>query len=106
MGPLRTAKTIERMDNEQQIVSIRDIPVGQLKLVTQDFIDFSGATRVAVTKQDDENYTVTAHVGAKPLVFISASHRDSAWRDRLKAKLQEQGQLDWWNDSKIEPSSR
>lgn len=45
-------------------------------------------------------------IGAKPLVFISASHRDNSWRDRIKAKLETHVQTELWDDSQIEPGNK
>ena len=43
---------------------------------------------------------------AKPLVFISASHKDKAWRGRLKTKLDAfADQIEWWDDSKLQTST-
>ena len=41
---------------------------------------------------------------SKPLVFISASRRDSAWRELLKSKIDELNELEWWDDTKITPA--
>lgn len=37
----------------------------------------------------------------KRLVFISASKEDYAWRDRLKAKLDNYPDIEWWDHSRI-----
>jgi hypothetical protein len=39
----------------------------------------------------------------RPVVFISASHKDADWRDRVKAALEADGRTDWWDDSRIRP---
>lgn len=42
---------------------------------------------------------------AKPTIFISYSHKDEAWKDRLVTQLgvlQQQGYLDFWFDTRIE----
>jgi hypothetical protein len=39
----------------------------------------------------------------RPLVFISASHKDADWGERLKAALEIDGRTDWWDDSRIAP---
>ena len=41
----------------------------------------------------------------KPTVFISYSHKDEQWKDRLVTQLgvlQQQGYLDVWDDRRIE----
>ncbi len=43
---------------------------------------------------------------SRPLVFISASHKNSEWRDRLKAALETDGRIDWWDDSRISPGQQ
>ena len=42
----------------------------------------------------------------RPLVFISASHKDTGWRDRLKAALEIDDRIQWWDDSRIDPGRR
>jgi hypothetical protein len=37
----------------------------------------------------------------KPLVFISANQKDYAWRESLKAKLNNYSDIEWWDDSRI-----
>jgi len=47
-------------------------------------------------------------IGAKPLIFISASQADYSWRDRLKGIASERSEVlpvDWWDDSWILPGS-
>eukprot|EP01031_Cornospumella_fuschlensis_P005167 gene5167-6446_t len=42
-----------------------------------------------------------------PLVFISASHFDVEWRERLKAYLADHsGEFEWWDDSRILPGEK
>ncbi|HSS75702.1 MAG TPA: P-loop NTPase fold protein [Thermoanaerobaculia bacterium] len=41
---------------------------------------------------------------ATPLVFISASHKDDEWRQRLRAELQAE-QIEWWDDSRLPAGS-
>jgi hypothetical protein len=41
----------------------------------------------------------------KRLVFISASHQDYGWRDRLKSVLDAKTEIEWWDDSKIATGS-
>ncbi len=43
---------------------------------------------------------------SRPLVFISATHADVDWRDRLKAAIETDGRADWWDDSRIGPGRR
>jgi hypothetical protein len=37
----------------------------------------------------------------RPLVFISASHKDTEWGERLKAALETDGRTEWWDDSRV-----
>jgi hypothetical protein len=76
---------MERIENEPKIVTVRDIQYNKLDETEQGFME-EGAT-VASIIQNNGKYTVTAHYPARPLVFISASHHDSAWRDKIKAQL-------------------
>lgn len=40
----------------------------------------------------------------KPLVFISASHKDSEWRQLIEQTLENYNKdIEWWDDSKLEP---
>jgi hypothetical protein len=42
----------------------------------------------------------------RPRVFISASHKDTDFRERLKVALERDGRADWWDDSRIPPGRR
>jgi hypothetical protein len=47
---------------------------------------------------------MTSAVDTRPLVFMSASHDDRSWRDRITARLDAHA-VAWWDDSKI-PTGR
>ena len=51
-----------------------------------------------------------AHPRAKrDKVFISYSHKDKKWRERLQVfltPLKREGKLDWWDDTKIAPGTK
>lgn len=54
----------------------------------------------------DVGVTAVMAAAIKPLVFISASQRDSDWRDRLKAALESDSRTEWWDDSRINAGDR
>jgi hypothetical protein len=70
----------------------------------QKTIFISGDYTDALLPQESESRRVGRRFMSKPSVFISYSHKDEAWKDRLVSHLgvlQQEGLLDIWEDRRI-----
>jgi hypothetical protein len=70
----------------------------------QKAIFISGDYTHALLPQESESQRVGWRFMSKPTVFISYSHKDEAWKDRLVSHLgvlQQEGLLDIWEDRRI-----
>ncbi len=64
----------------------------------------SSSASLAADDSTSQGSQVNGGSTARPLVFISATHKDIEWRQLLERTLDNYNQdIEWWDDSKLEP---